>query len=95
LVYLLAAGVPVSVLAVAHLDPQAVIFKGIGDADGRLPDVQGLEEADSWARQRAAWHEQVAQLAADFMRGEARVDPMDGACDHCHLHAFCRIADTP
>lgn len=92
--YLLAAGVPVSALAVAHLDPQAVVFKGIGDVDGRLPGVGGLDEADSWDRQRAAWREQVARLAADFMRGEAAVDPMEGACDHCHLHAFCRIADS-
>jgi ATP-dependent helicase/nuclease subunit B len=71
-----------------------VVFKGIGDAEGRLPGVPGLDEEESWDRQRAAWHEQVAQLAADFLRGEARVDPVDGACDRCHLHAFCRIADT-
>jgi ATP-dependent helicase/nuclease subunit B len=95
LVYLLAAGVPVSALAVAHLDPQSVVFKGIGDVDGRLPGVPGVDEEDSWERQRAAWREQVTQLAADFVRGEARVDPADGACDHCHLQAFCRIADTP
>lgn len=95
LVYLLAAGVPVSALAVAHLDPQAVGFRGIGDADGRLPGVRGLDDADAWTQQRAAWREQVARLATDFMRGEARVDPVDGACEHCHLQAFCRIADTP
>ena len=95
LVYLLAAGVPVSALGVAHLEPKAVMFKGIGDQDGRLPGVAGLAEQGAWARQCAAWRDQVAQLAADFMRGEARVDPMDGACDHCHLQAFCRIADSP
>jgi ATP-dependent helicase/nuclease subunit B len=95
LVYLLAAGVPVSALAVAHLDPKAVLFKGVGDQDSRLPGLKGLGAAHSWAQQLAAWRDQVGQLAADFMRGEARVDPMDGACDYCHLHAFCRIADTP
>jgi ATP-dependent helicase/nuclease subunit B len=95
LVYLLAAGVPVSALAVAHLDPKSVVFKGIGDEDGRLPGLKGLSAADSWAQQQAAWRDQVGQLAADFMRGEARVDPMDRACDYCHLHAFCRIADAP
>jgi ATP-dependent helicase/nuclease subunit B len=92
LVYLLAAGVPVSVLSVAHLDPKLVVFKGIGDRDGRLPGTTGLP-GDNWAQQQALWAEQVAQLAGDFVRGEARVDPMDRACDHCHLHAFCRIAD--
>jgi probable DNA repair protein len=95
LVYLQAAAVTVSVLAVAHLDPKSVVFKGIGDADGRLPGLTGLSAPGSWAQQLAAWRDQVGQLAADFMRGEARVDPMDGACDYCHLHAFCRIADAP
>ena len=92
LVYLLAAGVPVSALAVAHLDPKSVVFKGIGDEDLRLPGVKGI--AGSWSQQLAAWDAQVTQLARGFVRGDARVDPMDKACDHCHLHAFCRIADV-
>ncbi|HTB67400.1 MAG TPA: PD-(D/E)XK nuclease family protein [Steroidobacteraceae bacterium] len=91
LVYLQAAGVPVSALAVAHLDPKGVVFKGVGDQHGRLPDVTA---AGDWAMQLAGWRQQVAQLAGDFVRGHARVEPMDGACDHCHLHAFCRIADV-
>jgi ATP-dependent helicase/nuclease subunit B len=90
LVYLQAAGVPVSALAVAHLDPKAVVFKGIGDQDSRLP---GLTAAGDWSAQLAGWREQVAQLAADFVHGHARVAPRDHACDYCHLHAFCRIAD--
>jgi ATP-dependent helicase/nuclease subunit B len=91
LVYLLAAGVVVSALAVAHLDPKSVVFKGIGDQDGRLP---GVKAAGDWTTQVAGWRQQVAQLAEDFVRGHASVDPMDGACDYCHLHAFCRIADA-
>jgi ATP-dependent helicase/nuclease subunit B len=95
LVYLQAVARPVSALAVAHLDPKSVVFKGIGDQDSRLPGLKGLHEPGSWAQQLAVWRDQVGQLAADFLRGEARVEPMDGACDYCHLHAFCRIADTP
>ena len=92
LVYLLAADVPVSALAVAHLDPKSVVFKGIADQDSRLPGVKALA-GENWAQQLQLWDAQVAQLAGDFIRGEARVDPMDKACDYCHLHAFCRIAD--
>jgi probable DNA repair protein len=91
LVYLQAAGVPVSALAVAHLDPMSVVFKGIGDQDSRLP---GVKAAEDWATQVTGWRQQVARLAGDFVRGHASVDPMDGACDYCHLHAFCRIADV-
>ncbi len=91
LVYLLAAGVPVSALAVAHLDPKSVVFKGIGDQDGRLPGIKG---GGDWAAQQSAWRQQVAELAGDFVRGQASVDPAQRACDYCHLHAFCRIADV-
>ncbi|HTY94838.1 MAG TPA: PD-(D/E)XK nuclease family protein [Steroidobacteraceae bacterium] len=90
LVYLLAAGVPVSALAVAHLAPRTVEFRGIGDEEGRLP---GLARGAEWDRQLALWREQVSRLAGDFSSGQARVDPMDGACDQCHLHALCRIAE--
>ncbi len=101
LVYLLAAGVPVSALAVVYLDPKSVVFKGIGDREGRLPGIAGLAApaADLQAAPMAGrissrfWRDQVGRLADDFVHGEARVDPMDGACDYCHLHAFCRIAD--
>lgn len=91
LVYLLAAGVPVSALAVAHLDPKAVVFKGIADQASRLPGL-GVS-GEHWPRQLALWRDQVAQLMGDFVRGEARVDPAEGACDYCHLHAFCRIEE--
>ena len=91
LVYQLAAGVAVSALAVAHLDPRSVAFKGIADLDSRLP---GLKTGENWAAQLAQWRRQVAQLAADFLHGRAGVEPMARACDHCHLHAFCRIADV-
>jgi ATP-dependent helicase/nuclease subunit B len=95
LVYQLAAGVPVSALAVAHLTPKSVAFKGIADQDGRLPEVKGLlAPAGAWARQQALWREQVARLARGFVAGEARVDPVEGACRYCHLHALCRIGDV-
>jgi RecB family exonuclease len=91
LVYLLAAAVPVSTLSVVHLDPKAVVFKGVSDAAGRLPGVRATQ---NWPLQVRAWREHVAQLAAGFVRGDARVAPMPGACDHCHLHALCRIAQA-
>lgn len=91
LVYLQATHEAISALAVAHLDPKSVVFKGIGDADLRLPGVKGT--AGSWSRQLQAWTDQVTRLANDFVRGAAQVAPLAGACDYCHLHAFCRIAD--
>ncbi len=34
---------------------------------------------------------EVHRLAADFMRGNAVVDPLRGACDYCGVTPFCRI----
>jgi len=95
LVYAQAAPGPVSALAVAHLDARSVAFKGLSDVEGRLPglDVSGAPQA--WPAQLAAWREQVGQLAAAFARGDASVTPVEGECEHCHLHALCRIADRP
>lgn len=92
LVYLRATEATVSALAVAHLDPKTVVFRGIGDLDSRLPGIKGA--AGLWSQRLQAWNEQVTRLAGDFLRGEARVAPAAGACDYCHLHAFCRIAEA-
>ncbi|MBE0644596.1 MAG: PD-(D/E)XK nuclease family protein [Bacteroidetes bacterium] len=50
-------------------------------------------EAGDWAELRARWADILAELAAGFMSGDARVDPRDGAktCEWCTLRAFCRI----
>lgn len=42
------------------------------------------------------WQEAIEQLARDFIRGEARVDPRDfpRTCEHCDLHAVCRIYEN-
>lgn len=42
-----------------------------------------------------AWNEALLNLAHDFLRGEAAVDPKDGSmtCKHCSLPGLCRIAE--
>jgi ATP-dependent helicase/nuclease subunit B len=42
-----------------------------------------------------AWNEALLNLAHDFLRGEAAVDPKDGriTCMHCPLPGLCRIAE--
>ena len=41
------------------------------------------------------WHEALLNLAHDFLRGEAAVDPKNGrmTCMHCPLPGLCRIAE--
>lgn len=94
LVYMLSVGADVSALATVQLNPARVGFKGIADRKGRLPRVTGLESASRWPEQQEHWRQAIERLATDFLAGAATLDPLENACRTCHLHAFCRIADT-
>jgi hypothetical protein len=42
------------------------------------------------------WSDCIEQLAKDFIGGRASVDPREFplTCDHCDLHAVCRIHEN-
>jgi ATP-dependent helicase/nuclease subunit B len=46
---------------------------------------------------RDQWSEALLNLAHDFLRGEALVDPKDGrsTCEYCPLPGLCRVAERP
>jgi hypothetical protein len=48
-------------------------------------------------RVRDEWSEALLNLAHDFLRGEALVDPKDGrsTCEYCPLPGLCRVAERP
>ncbi|MFQ5353343.1 MAG: PD-(D/E)XK nuclease family protein, partial [Thermodesulfobacteriota bacterium] len=81
-------------------------FVGLGEEDGMLPRVRGIESDDKW-RARAGgvdnwavlnerWKETLTRLAADFQSGEASVDPnretgdIEWPCKYCEFPMFCR-----
>ncbi len=69
---------------------------GVADEAGRIEGAQysrQLQQADSWLLHRQRWQEDLGQLAEDFATGDARVDPITGACRFCHLADLCRIED--
>jgi RecB family exonuclease len=83
----------VAALANAHVTAEGATFRGVADTGGRLPRVAGLA-GDAWPRQVRTWRRLVEQAVGDFVEGRALRDPIDGACETCHLHAFCRIGDA-
>ncbi|MFV0477695.1 MAG: PD-(D/E)XK nuclease family protein [Parahaliea sp.] len=89
---------PLAALAFAQVKPRNCLFKGLGDrlvARGIVSEFkQSLIEksgCNSWPQLRAAWRENLQQLADDFVMGRASVDPLKNSCQWCDLQPLCRI----
>jgi probable DNA repair protein len=80
------------------------VYKGVTTEDGIFPGLPPrhgstaplLREAgNNMSETIGQWREILHRLMADFLLGEARIDPKDGmrTCDnsYCDLHALCRI----
>jgi RecB family exonuclease len=93
LVYSLAAGARVTALAMVHLTPRHIAYRGMADRRDRLPRIDAPAEPALWPRQIERWEQAVGRLAREFLRGAAAADPLGDACATCHLHGFCRIAE--
>jgi hypothetical protein len=98
LAYLAALGADVTALATVHVNTREVRFCGVAAAPQLLPRVKPVraEEGDlatAWRQQQEQWQRLIERLIGAFLAGDARVDPVPGACDYCHLSALCRIAE--
>ena len=100
LAYLAAVGNETVAMATVSVTARDVRFDGVA-ADGTLlpkvravEELPGIEAPDSWAHWQGQWRAKVEQLAADFVRGHAAVDPRPKACEYCHVVSVCRISDA-
>ncbi|MCB1683447.1 MAG: PD-(D/E)XK nuclease family protein [Pseudomonadales bacterium] len=88
-------------IAFARIRPEELRFEGLSaTATGTagidpLASAKGrFRELADWQPLLTDWHSHLEALAGQFVAGAATVDPRDGSvCRHCHLHAFCRIAE--
>jgi len=88
-------------LAFAHIRPDALEFEGLSDNDAGTPGITELAGTrgvytglDAWGDLLAAWQRHLEGLAHDFSHGHAAVNPRKlDVCQHCHLHALCRIQE--
>jgi ATP-dependent helicase/nuclease subunit B len=70
----------------------ALTFAQVGA--GKLRFIPGVDARHDVARLQASWREILHNLAAQFLVGDARVDPKsEDTCKLCHLHSLCRIND--
>ncbi len=90
-----------SAIAFARIRPDDLKFEGLAQGDAGTPGIIELasehykfKELDSWSELLERWQTHLDDLARDFTAGNAAVDPRKPAvCDHCHLHALCRIQE--
>lgn len=93
LAYQAAVGEGVRAMATVNVTAREVRFDGIAAATELLPKVACVEPSDAWERQRGDWLMRMKQLADQFLKGYAAVDPKPHACDYCHLMSLCRIGE--
>jgi RecB family exonuclease len=92
LAYALTAGEATAVVLAAYLGRDGLKLRGIADRADRLPGLRQAAEAPAMGPALLqSWQAQLQRLAHEFLAGYAAVDPMNGACEHCHLQALCRV----
>jgi len=102
LLYGIAAPDAAAALAFAQIRPRDSKFVGlgrVGAAPGIATDIEkAVRErmpATDWESLNACWRENLERLAAEFLAGDARVDPLaNDSCTWCGLQPLCRIGAT-
>lgn len=91
--------VDVSAIAIAHLNAEKIGYSGINHNDSFFPQNKSYTSKNNkeidWQEYTQHWTKRVTQLATDFSRGEARVDPINppSTCTYCKLNPLCRIRE--
>jgi probable DNA repair protein len=92
LAYAVAAGPALAAVASVHVQGSGIRWRGAADRAGRVPGLQGPKAGEpALSEQRTRWQERLSALAAEFLAGNAAVQPLEGACRYCHLPLLCRI----
>ncbi|MEE4146086.1 MAG: PD-(D/E)XK nuclease family protein [Halieaceae bacterium] len=99
LLYGIAAPDAAAALAFAQIRPRDSRFVGlgrVGAAPGIATDIEKVVQArmpaTDWESLNACWRDNLERLAAEFLAGDARVDPLaDNSCTWCGLQPLCRI----
>lgn len=85
---------PISAIAFAQIQPEALQFKGVGLRSDILKDV-GMWPEKTWQELKMTWKTILEQLLLDFYIGKAGVDPKNGrkTCITCGFESLCRVSE--
>jgi len=84
---------PASGIAFAQIKQGQLKFIELAEAGIFKTSARWADKYEAmWHENRSAWPEIFTQLAADFLAGEASVNPIDEkVCQYCGLHSLCRL----
>ena len=92
LAYATAAGEHTAGVLALYSGREGLKLRGIADRPGRVPRLRkAADSAQAWSILLEQWRAQLQSLVQEYLSGYAVVQPQRGACDTCHLHAFCRV----
>jgi RecB family exonuclease len=86
-------------IAFASMTEQPPQFVGLGEGLGLASqNEKPLQQqtkgvAEQWKELVDVWRGSLTALADDFIAGNARVDPVSGACRYCNLSSVCRVRE--
>ncbi|MBI1733027.1 MAG: PD-(D/E)XK nuclease family protein [Gammaproteobacteria bacterium] len=88
--YAVTGGEPVAAVAFARIARGECSLNGVAADADLLP---GVGPSENWDGLIGGWRSVLVDLAAEFERGHAPVQPRDGAatCRVCDLHPLCRV----
>jgi ATP-dependent helicase/nuclease subunit B len=85
----------------ACLNPEDMGYSGVSETNLNIKSIKPLEKikdaaASGWIGQTEQWQRILTRLGTNFSEGIAAVDPksVTKTCEHCHLHALCRIDEV-
>lgn len=88
----------IAAIAYAQINTTESELIGIGNNDIDIDGIKTIEDiklaaGKTWTEQLNQWKDTLTQLANDFVKGHANVDPKDGikSCEYCTLQPLCRI----
>ena len=86
---------PVSGIAYAKVETLNMEFQELAETDIFRADNNRYAQryAEQWQSSKAQWPGQLEKLAADFLQGDAQVNPLDEkSCRFCKLQSICRVS---
>ena len=88
-------------VAAVHLNADVIRWRGASAEPSVLPglatrvaraNTHARVPTAPWAELIPHWRRVIERLVRSFMAGDASVDPLPGACRHCHLPMLCRVS---